>query len=44
VDADLFWTIVAVGFVLGVGALGGLVGFYWLVILPERLLRQQRRR
>ena len=32
---ETFWTIVVYAFVFGMAALGGFVGFYWLVVIPE---------
>jgi hypothetical protein len=34
---ETFWTIVVYAFIFGMGALGGLVFFYWFMVLPHRL-------
>jgi hypothetical protein len=34
---ETFWTIMVYAFVLGMGAVGGLVFFYWFLVLPHRL-------
>jgi hypothetical protein len=37
-DAEIFWSIVAWGLVLGGAALSGAIGYYWFVILPKQLV------
>ena len=39
---EIFWTIVVIAFVVGMAALGGFVGFYWLIVIPERELHASR--
>jgi hypothetical protein len=36
-SVETFWTIVVYGFIFGVGALGGAVTWYWLVVVPRRV-------
>jgi hypothetical protein len=33
---ETFWTIVVYAFIIGMGALGGLVFMYWLVVIPKK--------
>jgi hypothetical protein len=37
-DGAIFWSIVSWGVLLGLGALGGFVGYYWFVVIPHRLV------
>jgi hypothetical protein len=37
-DGAIFWSIISWGVLLGLGALGGLVGYYWFVVIPHRLV------
>jgi hypothetical protein len=39
---EIFWTIVVYAFVVGTAALGGFVGFYWLIVVPDRELHARR--
>jgi hypothetical protein len=37
-DGEIFWSIISWGVLLGLGAIGGFVGYYWFVVLPQRLV------
>ena len=39
---EAFWTIVVFGFVLGIGAVVGLVFFYWFMIAPHTAESRRR--
>ena len=37
---ETFWTIVCYAVLLGIGALGGFVFYYWFVIIPDKYAGQ----
>ena len=37
-NGEIFWSIISWGVLLGLGALGGFVGYYWFVVIPHRLV------
>ena len=40
---ETFWTIVCYAVLLGIGALGGFVFYYWFVMIPDKYAGQHVR-
>ena len=39
---EVFWTIMAYAFVLGMGGIPAIIGYYWFVVGPARLMAEKR--